>query len=113
MISLKPGVTLLGLVPQMLIAVMVLDALYSRQGTELVLTSGNDGKHKRDSEHYGGRALDFRTRTLPSADATAKQIAATAQEMLGSDFFVQYEEFPDNPSNNHIHVQYDPKRPEA
>jgi conjugal transfer mating pair stabilization protein TraG len=112
MISLKPGVTLLGLVPQMLIGVMVLESLYERKGVDLVITAGNDGKHKRDSEHYGGRGLDCRTWNLPKPEVDAPAIVKAAQDALGVDYVVIYETFPDNPNNNHIHMHYSPRRPE-
>ncbi|WP_415517807.1 MAG: hypothetical protein ACEB74_09120 [Desulfovibrio aminophilus] len=28
---------------------------------------------------------------------------------LGNDYDVLYEEYPDDPDNNHIHIEYDPK----
>ena len=103
MISLKPGVTLLGLVPQMLLALRVMEELYSRRGTELVITAGNDGKHKRASEHYGGRALDLRTSNLGDP-AIAGSIVTSAQQALGPDFFVLLEV-------DHIHIHFEPKGP--
>jgi len=110
MINIKTGVTLLGMVPQMMLSVRVLEALYEKRGATLVITAGNDGKHTRASEHYGGRAVDLRTFNLSPVVLTSQQIAkeivAEAKIALGPDFFVQFETNPD-----HIHVHYEPKGP--
>jgi len=36
------------------------EKVYAAFGLDPVCTSGNDGKHKPNSEHYKDRALDFR-----------------------------------------------------
>ncbi len=36
------------------------EKVYAAFGLDPVCTSGNDGKHKLNSEHYKDRALDFR-----------------------------------------------------
>ena len=46
MLSVKKGVKLNGLRPEMLFAVMVADRIYSENGIECVITSGTEGKHK-------------------------------------------------------------------
>jgi hypothetical protein len=101
-LELKPGVTLLGLVPQMVIAALVVERLYDLAGADCVITAGNDGSHSETSEHYAGRALDFRTRTL-TQDAV-QQIVSHAQQSLGPDFGVLLEA-------DHMHVHYRPQRP--
>lgn len=45
MISLKAGVRVLGLRPELLLALMVAEPLWTQQGAELVLTSGIEGTH--------------------------------------------------------------------
>jgi hypothetical protein len=103
MLSIKDGVTLLGLQPQMIVAVISLHAIYQKRGVELVITAGNDGKHSETSEHYGGRALDFRTNNLPVPQADGNAIARELGAMLGRDYHVLFE-------GDHLHVAFKPKR---
>ena len=107
MLQLKPGVKLLGIVPQMSIAVQVLDSLFSSLGFPCVITAGSDGSHSETSEHYAGRALDFRTRHLDN-DVDIEKICVRAQEALGVDFYVLLES--KGTENEHIHVHYRPKK---
>lgn len=102
MLEIKQGVTLLGLVPQMLVALIALERLYAEAGHACVITAGNDGSHSSTSEHYAGRALDIRTRTLDAAQRS--RIVARAQAALGQDFAVLLEA-------DHIHVHYRPRKP--
>lgn len=101
-LEIKPGVTLLGLVPQMVVAVLVLVQIYSDLGARCVITAGNDGSHSETSEHYAGRALDFRTRDIDPL--AVQQIAKLAQQSLGADYGVLLEA-------DHIHVHYRPVKP--
>lgn len=104
MIKLKSGVTLLGLVPQMNVALQAADALYERYGVDCVITSGNDGRHSSKSRHYSGMALDLRVRNLPDPEADGRQIASELNEALGIDFDVIFE-------GDHIHVEWEARRP--
>ncbi len=71
-----------------------------------VITSGNDGRHMLGSLHYQNQALDLRANNL--SDAMSQQIATDLQRRLGDDYDVVFERFSNNPSNDHIHVEYDP-----
>lgn len=103
MIRLKEGVSLWRLTPQGALLAVVVDQVYAANGiTACVITSGDDGKHKVNSKHYVGRALDFRTRDFTVAKAD--KIRAEAQAALGRDFDIVLE--PD-----HIHAEFDPKDP--
>ena len=102
--KIKPGATLLGLVPQMVVALLAIQDEYAKRGTEVVITSGNDGSHSEKSKHYAGMALDVRTRTLPDPEISGPLIAKILTDNLGRDFYVLFE-------GDHIHVQYAPKRP--
>lgn len=101
-LELKEGVTLLGLVPQMVLAVLTLERLYAEHAATCVITAGNDGSHSETSEHYAGRAVDLRTRTLDALVVQA--IVRQAQQALGPHFGVLLED-------DHIHVHYRPVRP--
>ena len=78
---------------------------YRQHNIEVVITSGNDGRHSVTSKHYAGNALDIRTRTLPSPEEDGRAIAQRLNQSLGRDFDVIFE-------GDHIHVEYDPKRPD-
>lgn len=71
-----------------------------------VITSGNDSRHSSNSLHYANRALDFRGRNLTRAQGYALDDRVT--EKLGGDYDVIFETFS-NSSNNHLHVEYDPR----
>ena len=46
----------------------IVSSIYSKYDYLCIITSGMDGTHKRESEHYNGQAVDFRTRhILPGA----------------------------------------------
>jgi hypothetical protein len=72
-----------------------------------VITSGNDSKHKNGSLHYRDRALDFRANNITLAQGA--QFEARVKQLLGDKFFVDFEIFPKLPTNNHLHVEFDPK----
>jgi len=68
-----------------------------------VITSGNDSnQHVDGSRHYQDRALDFRGNTISAEHGHAW--ARSVQEKLGDSYFVQFEQFPENDSRNHLHV---------
>lgn len=101
MIQLKEGVSLRHLTPQGLLIAVVVDQTYAANNIPVcTITSGDDGKHRDDSKHYAGNALDFRIRGFLMAKAG--KIRAEAQAALGRDFDLILE--PD-----HIHAEYDPK----
>lgn len=63
-LSLKQGVKLKDLSPQMVLATMTIWQVYSMHLVDCVITSANDSSHMSNSKHYVGEALDFRTNTL-------------------------------------------------
>lgn len=99
MISIKHGVSLRKLQPQMALALPIVAAMYAKYGYDTTITSGDDGQHSNVSLHYDGLALDFRTRNCSPADLgpiTAELRAA----MPGYDVVRE---------STHIHIEYDPK----
>lgn len=98
--KIKPGVRVLGMRPEMVLGLMVVDSVFSALGIELVLTSGTEGVHKRASLHYMGAAGDLR---LPSPVLVA-QAVAEAKAALGDDYDVVLE-------GDHIHTEFQPKAP--
>lgn len=101
--ELKNGVTVLGLMPQMILALIAVKEEYDKYCTEVVITSGNDGHHANNSKHYTGAAIDIRTYSLPHPD-NGIAIADVLNKKLGRDFDVIFE-------GDHIHIEFDPKRP--
>lgn len=99
MISIKPGVDLTLLRPQMALATQTLASALQQFGCDLMITSGSDGEHIRMSKHYSGEALDYRTNTIPVENLSF--IVDMVSDALGSQFDVVLE--PD-----HLHVEFDP-----
>lgn len=105
MLSFKPGVRIKDLVPQMLIALRIVEEEFTRYGLDTVITSGNDGFHKEHSKHYYGEAFDFRTKHSGNLGANIAQAIRFKLAPLGFDVLYEYAGQP----NEHIHVEYDPK----
>ena len=101
MIKIKDGVSIIGLDPKMILALIVADQVYADHNIdECVLTSGTDSKHGEHSHHYKGLAIDLRTNNI---DANMRQpIVTVLQNALGAQYQVIYE-------IDHIHVEFDPK----
>lgn len=99
--TLKAGVILDGISPQIVLAMIVADQCY---GGALVITSVNDSKHMDTSKHYSGEAFDCRTKSAGIDQTQAQKIVNAMKERLGADFDVVLED-------DHIHLEYDPKRP--
>lgn len=106
-IRLKPGVRLLGIRPEIALAINVVASVYQARGHDVVVTSVIDGVHSRGSEHYAGAAFDCRLNDLPEIDRGA--IATDARIALGTDFDVLHEGA--GTPGEHLHVEYDPKVP--
>lgn len=98
---IKSGVDLSMIDPRIWEAIPKIVAVYARYGADCIITSGRDGRHSARSWHYFGRALDFRTRHLPSEGAKSK-VAAEVKEAVGDAFDVVLE-------RTHLHVEYDPR----
>lgn len=105
MVKIKNGVRLAGMQSQLIIGIMAAESLCRSYNYDLVITSGSDGKHRRSSAHYTGRAFDMRVRHMTPEDAG--EIATELQVALGEDFDVVLEHL--GLPMQHIHVEYDPK----
>lgn len=71
-----------------------------------VITSGNDSAHMKGSLHYQWQALDFRGNNIKTS--VGKLFADEVATALGKDYDVAFEVFL-NASNNHLHVEFDPR----
>jgi len=67
---------------------------------DIVVTSGNDGKHSTNSLHYKNRALDFRTRDMTPEDA--KKFVSYMENQLSSIYDIVVETDP-----QHVHIEAD------
>ena len=96
--KIKPEVSLLGLKPEMIVALIVAEKIIDSYGAQSVITSGVEGEHsKPSSKHYLGYALDLRSRDVPEDER--KDCANDISISLGSEFYCAYEK-------NHFHIQF-------
>lgn len=101
-ISIKPGVRIQGMRPELNFALQIIDGAYKDAGHDCVITAVIDGTHMAGSLHYAGCAVDVRTRDLkPSELETLK---TTLAGRLSGDFDVVLE-------GDHFHIEYQPKQP--
>ena len=96
--KIKDGVACAGIQPEIVLALIVVEPILEAHKQELVVTSALDGKHKRGSAHYTGRAVDLRTWDLVMGEECVKKM----QSALGVGYDVVLE-------HNHIHMEFDPK----
>ena len=101
MISMKPGVDLSLLQPQMALATGILAIVYENYFCNLIITSGCEGTHSEGSLHYVGKALDFRTRNVPPGELDF--LVEEAKAALGPQFDIVLKKSPP-----HLHVEFDP-----
>lgn len=98
--QLKPGVTLKGLCPEMVLGLIVIDSVMWRQfNIDPVVTSVTDGKHMSRSKHYLGFAADLR---IWGIEDKVTSVVPALSHALGENFDVVHE-------SDHIHVEFDPK----
>jgi len=98
---LKPGASIDGLRTEMLFGLVCIEPLFVKERVELVITSGTDGVHMQGSKHYEGLAVDIRSRTIRAENLS--RFIVNLKDALGVDFDVVLE-------NDHIHIEYDPKK---
>jgi len=104
MIRLKDNsVSIRGLKPEMVIALIILRGLYDIYALPLVVTSGTegysgDGVHKPTSYHYLGYAVDVRKRQVPHE--LREEFIDKMRRYLKDDFVVV-----DEPSHYHVQLR--------
>jgi hypothetical protein len=97
---IKNGVNPTGIKEEILLALLLIQPLFTRRGYSMVITSLLDGQHSRGSLHYKGLAVDLRRRHL--SEEHVKEIFEEMKESLGSRYDVVLE-------SSHYHIEYDPK----
>lgn len=100
MLRLKKGVSISGMRPDMVLAIIVVEGILASGGYETVITSALDSKHGTGSLHYVGLALDFRTRHIE--DDLLPVITDEFKQALGKNYDVVLE-------HNHWHIEFQPK----
>lgn len=95
---IKEGVAIAGVRPEIIIALQIVEPILESYGQELVITSCMEGKHKRGSAHYTGRAVDLRIWNITDAEACVR----VCKNKLGDNYDIILE-------GNHIHLEFDPK----
>ena len=95
--KIKEGVKANGLRPEILLAIIIADKIWSDNGQNLVITSITDGTHSANSRHYIGMAVDFRTRYFD--ESTKKAVFDELKSDLGPEYKVVWH-------STHIHVQF-------
>ena len=99
MLMLKPDVRIMGLRPEIILAIVIAERAYAEIGCELMLTSGIEGQHSAGSLHYAGCAVDLRTQNVPVGKL--QPLVERIRAALGPDFDVVLE-------SNHLHVELQP-----
>lgn len=100
-LSIKPGVRLLGLKPEIQIGLQVAEGVYAAHGWTLRLTSGVEGRHMRASLHYAGQAVDL---GLPPSGTDLPAFVAELKVALCEEFDIVLEA-------DHAHLEFQPKGP--
>jgi hypothetical protein len=98
-IQVKPRVILRGLNKKMFPVFLKAPDIWRKYGKNLVITSGLEGKHCKDSRHFVGMALDLRSLNLDRNART--QVRNELAGALGREYRIFME-------NDHIHVEYNP-----
>ena len=99
---IKPGVDVRGIQAEILLARIVAGEIFARYGANAIITSALDGKHKKNSKHYEGLAIDLRVRHVD------RRLWPVIAEELGKALGPQYDVILEA-KKLHIHVEFDPK----
>ena len=120
----KAGIDVMGIRPELVLVLVVVDGVYRARGLELRITSVTEGKHGTASLHYAGQAADCGTKEHgPREEDFADRVGwVTEREAFLVDLFGAIDKAlgytPDvdvSPENaggaqEHIHVEVQPKR---
>jgi hypothetical protein len=101
MLQFKRGVIQSEVSSQVWFAIGVTYEIYQHHTQACTVTSLRDGKHSAASLHYGGHAVDLRTR-----DLTAELLNSIYSEIRARLFPLGFDVIKET---DHIHCEYDPK----
>jgi len=98
---LKDGVSLNGIKPEVVVALIVCNDIFKNYGQDMVVTSVMDGTHGSKSLHRYGYAVDIRTRNF-QYQSDIDLVVKDMKEYLTEDYDIIKE-------SDHIHLEYDIK----
>lgn len=102
---IKTGAKINGVQPEILLALIIIQPIFMKENCNLVLTEVTGGKHKHESKHYIGQAVDIRSKNI---NPISKEIILdNCKIALGENFDFILE--GKGTENEHYHLEYDPK----
>jgi hypothetical protein len=106
MIKFKRGVTIFGIKPEMIVALMVVEGVYADiLNKDVTVTAVTDGTHT-SIVHYLGYGVDVRTRDDNSSkqwsDEVKQELCKCLKERLPKGFDIVIH-------SSHFHLEYDPR----
>ncbi len=101
-VHIKSGARVFGIKPELLLALIVADGIWTERGKMLTVTSFTEGKYMPGNLHYKGPGVDFLSNDLGNQEQA--DLLTTLKSRLGSDWNVLLE-------GDHYHVEFDPKEP--
>lgn len=101
MLSIKKGVNIAGIQPEITVALIVSSQIFQKAGYDCIVTSVKDGNHSRGSLHHVGLAIDLRVRHIES-DSMRQIIADKISNSLGEQYDAILE-------SDHLHIEFQPK----
>lgn len=101
MLSLKQGVEINGLQPEILLGIIIVNSVFSLYGYSTVITSLMEGQHMEGSKHYKGLAVDIRSHIIDQEELS--KIIVMCQNALGENFKLILEDT--GLPNEHLHLQ--------
>lgn len=96
----KEGIKINGVKPELTLALIIADKVWSNYHQDLVVTELTGGKHGTASLHYVGLAVDLRTHYFTNTEK--ELVAKDLKEALGENYDVVVEK-------THIHIEFQPK----
>lgn len=105
MLKLKPDVRFTDPLQALPIIALIVERVFDSYGYAAVITAAGDGRHKVDSFHYRGLALDFRTQHVSDHEHKAAIVRLLKDELPQCDVLFEGAGTP----NEHLHVEWDPK----
>ena len=110
--KIKPGASVRGLEPEMLIGLAVVEEVFAKGNIPLVVTEGTGGTHMPGSLHYEGLAVDIRSRDI--APAAIETVRKEIYAALGNDDKLGIKsEFDFVVEGDHFHLEFQPKGPQS
>lgn len=101
-VTVKPN----NVAPEIILAIMMVESVFSKHGYYCTITSLNDSYHGHNSLHFSGKAVDFRTKELPTEEKH-NVVREIVIKLISHGYDVVFED--EGEPNEHLHVEWDPK----